>query len=81
MKVKENPNGEGYYLDVTEEEHEKLKPFLNRYGFLDKFPQIEYPDGYPRDVSVFDWMFPEKILVISKEQTSQDKHSSRKGST
>jgi len=40
MKV-EKAKGEGYYLIVTDEEYEKLRPFLNRYGMLDKNPEIE----------------------------------------
>lgn len=64
MKITKEPKG--YYLDLTDEEYERLKPFLNRYGFLDKFPLEKYPDGYPREVQVFDWMFPESIQETKK---------------
>ena len=66
MKLEKIEGKDGFMLDVTEEEYKKLEPFLNRYGFLDKFPQEDYPDGYPESVSVFQWMFPESIIVFTK---------------
>ena len=65
MKFIKNPD-DTISLDLTEEEYEKLKPFLNRYGFIDRFPPEKYPEGYPREVSVFDWMFPESIRETKK---------------
>jgi len=40
MKV-EKAKGEGYYLIVTDEEYKRIRPLLNRYGMLDKNPEIE----------------------------------------
>ena len=65
MKLIKNPNG-SVSIEATDEEYEKLKPFLNRYGFIDKFPPEKYPDGYPREVTVFDWMFPESVRETKK---------------
>lgn len=73
MKLRENPNGDGFFLDLSKEEEERLRPFLNRYGFLDRFPQEDYPNGYPREVTIYDWMFPEHILVSTKQSEEAKK--------
>lgn len=73
MKIIKDKKSKGYLLDLTEEEMENLKPFLNRYGFLDKFPQKDYPLGYPEPVDVLHWMFPEKITVVSKQSEVEAK--------
>jgi len=41
MKVEKAKKGEGYYLILTDEEYENIRPFLNRYGMLDENPEIE----------------------------------------
>jgi len=56
MKIIQAEDGVNYYLEVSEEEYEKLQPFLNRYGLLDRFPK-----NMPKPIEVFDWMFPETI--------------------
>jgi len=61
----------GGFLHVSDEEYEKIKPLLNRYGFLDRFPQEDYPGGYPELVDVFMWMFPESIKVVSTVESKE----------
>ena len=56
MKLIQAEDGINFYMEVSEEEYEKLQPFLNRYGLLDRFPT-----NMPKPVEVFDWMFPESI--------------------
>jgi len=70
MNIIKNPKGEGYYLDLSEEELEKLKPFLNRYGLLDHFP-LEMP----KEIQVYDWMFPESIKSDSNGKDPQEEGS------
>ena len=40
MKV-EKAEGKGYYIICTDEEYQRLRPFLNRYSWLDNNPEIE----------------------------------------
>ena len=56
MKIIPNKDGVNYNLELSDEEYEKLQPFLNRYGLLDRFPE-----NMPKPVEVWDWMFPESI--------------------
>ena len=74
MKLEKIEGKDGFFLEVDEKEYKKLEPFLNRYGFLDRFPQSDYPNGYPVAVTVFKWMFPESIKVICKEETKNEGH-------
>jgi len=61
MKIKNAEDGVNYYLEVSDEEYEKLQPFLNRYGLLDRVPK-----NIPKPIEVFDWMFPELIASDNK---------------
>ena len=72
MKFIKNDYDDSISLELTEEEYEKIKPFLNRYGFLDKFDPKNYPNGYPRPVTIFDWMFPETIKETKKRNNSEE---------
>lgn len=63
--IKDQNGKDAYYLVLSDEESDKLHPFLNRYGLLDRFPE-----KMPKPIEVFDWMFPESIkeIKMSKEK-------------